>query len=92
MPISRPAVADGDVTAFMEKAHALQSGAGNIGVQQLAERCRRWRPKSADDLKANGPEVLTDLRADFETARSRFLREYVSGPVLVFDPRQSDMR
>ena len=33
-----------------------------------------------------------DLRADFETARSRFLREYVSGPVLVFDPRQSDMR
>jgi two-component system sensor histidine kinase RpfC len=86
------AVVEGDVTAFMEKAHALQSGAGNIGVQRLAERCRRWRPRSADDLKANGPEVLMELRADFETARSRFLREYVSGPVLVFDPRQSDIR
>jgi two-component system sensor histidine kinase RpfC len=81
-----------DVTAFKEKTHALQSGAGNIGAQGLAERCRLWQPGSSDDLALNGPAALEAMRADFDAARARFLREYVSGPVLVFDPRQSDSR
>jgi two-component system sensor histidine kinase RpfC len=85
------AVVQGDVAKFNERAHALQSGAGNIGVQGLVERCRLWRPKSADDLRANGPAVLDGIRSDFEAARTHFLRDYVSGPVLIFDPRQSDI-
>jgi len=84
------AVERGDVPGFNEQVHALQSGAGNVGVQGLAERCRRWRPRSAGDLKIHGKEVVAGLQSDFEAARSVFLRDYVSKPFLIIDRRPSD--
>jgi two-component system sensor histidine kinase RpfC len=84
------AVAQANVTQFSEKVHALQSGAVNIGALALAEQCGLWRPKSADDLRANGPVVLDRVRSDFEAVRAHFLREYVSSQVLILDPRKSD--
>jgi two-component system sensor histidine kinase RpfC len=84
------AVVLGDVAKFNEKAHALQSGAGNIGAQTLAEHCRSWRPGSATDLEANGPVIVDAIWLDFEAARAQLLRDYVSGPVLIFEPRPPD--
>ena len=84
------AVDRGDVPGFNEQVHALQSGSGNVGVHGLAERCRRWRPKSASDLKNHGGEIVSGLRSDFEAARSIFLRDYVSKPFLIIDRRPSD--
>lgn len=79
-----------DVPGFNEQVHALQSGAGNVGVLGLAERCRRWRPRSAADLKSHGQEVVVGLQSDFEAARSIFLRDYVRKPFLIIDRRPSD--
>ncbi|KAA0970516.1 response regulator [Aureimonas fodinaquatilis] len=81
----REVVEAGDVAGYAEKAHALQSGAGNIGVLKVAEDCRNWRPKSAEDLMARGPAVVEGIERDFETARSILLRQHARRPLLISD-------
>ncbi|WP_062226173.1 sensor histidine kinase [Aureimonas frigidaquae] len=81
----REVAATGDVAGYAEKAHALQSGAGNIGVLQVAEFCRSWRPRSSEDLMENGPSVVERIEREFETARSILLRQHARRPLLISD-------
>ncbi len=85
----REVVAAGDVAGYAEKAHALQSGAGNIGVLRVAESCRSWRPKSSEELVEAGPGVVERIEQEFETARSILLRQHARRPLLISDRDQN---
>lgn len=84
----REVVAAGDVAGYAEKAHALQSGAGNIGVLRVAESCRNWRPQSSQELVKTGPGVVERIEQEFETARSILLRQHARRPLLISDRDQ----
>nr|WP_285292427.1 ATP-binding protein [Aureimonas altamirensis] len=85
----REVVAAGDVAGYAEKAHALQSGAGNIGVLRVAESCRSWRPKSSEELVEAGPGVVERIEQEFETARSILLRQHARRPLVISDRDQN---
>ena len=84
----REVVAAGDVAGYAEKAHALQSGAGNIGGLRVAESCRSWRPQSSQELVKAGPAVVERIEQEFETARSILLRQHARRPLLISDRDQ----
>jgi len=63
------AVHRGDVEAFRELAHALRSGAANVGARGVYERCLAWRQIDAFALQTDGESHVGELEAEFERVR-----------------------
>jgi two-component system sensor histidine kinase RpfC len=63
------AVRRGDVDSFREQAHALRSGAANVGARSIYEMCLAWRQIDAGALRADGAKNVGDLRAEFDRVR-----------------------
>ncbi len=59
-----------DVPAFRDLAHALRSGAANIGAQAIYELCLSWRDMPYDRLTREGPACVEKLRTEFERVRA----------------------
>jgi two-component system sensor histidine kinase RpfC len=66
--LSRAARA-GDATAFREHAHALRSGAANVGARGVYEMCLAWRQIDADTLRDEGSDRVHALEAEFGRVR-----------------------
>ncbi|WP_374545788.1 ATP-binding protein [Rhodoblastus sp.] len=62
------AVEQGDIGAFRREAHALESSAGNVGAEALADLCRSWRAAAPDDFVLYGDDYLDDLRCEWARA------------------------
>ena len=58
------AVAKGDAQAFREHAHALRSGAANIGAQGVYEMCLAWRRIDPATLSSKGTAYLQELEQE----------------------------
>ena len=58
------AVAKGDAQAFREHAHALRSGAANIGAQSIYEMCLGWRRIDPVTLASKGNSHLQQLEQE----------------------------
>lgn len=67
----------GDHEAFAEIAHAIKGNAGTLGASALHQACARAERLSRPGLGAR--ELLRDVRAEFERARSALL-EYSQAP------------
>ena len=63
------AVHAGDVQAFREQAHALRSGAANIGASGIYAMCLAWREVDAAKLAADGGHFVRDLEREFARVR-----------------------
>jgi two-component system sensor histidine kinase RpfC len=57
--------AAGDVLEFRFHAHALRSGAANIGANGLSELCLPWETVAAEELQANAGGHADRLDAEF---------------------------
>lgn len=64
------AVADEDPTAFRERAHALRSGAANVGAARIHRLCLDWRGIDARELAIEGERHVRQLEAEFHKVRS----------------------
>jgi two-component system sensor histidine kinase RpfC len=65
------AAADGDTKLFRERAHALRSGAANIGAKGLYDLCLQWRQIGAAELQEEGRRNID--RVTDELARVKAL-------------------
>jgi len=63
------AVRTGDVESFREQAHALRSGAANVGARSIYELCLAWRQIDAATLQAEGRHHVGELETEFERVR-----------------------
>ncbi|HVI28025.1 hybrid sensor histidine kinase/response regulator [Hansschlegelia sp.] len=70
------AVQMGEPSAFREQAHALRSGAANIGARGIYEICLSCRNIDARELAAHGAERVSRLEAEFERVRKTLLRQF----------------
>ena len=59
-----------DVKAFRDQAHALRSGAANIGAKGLYDLCLQWRQIGAPELRAEGARNIERLNFELERART----------------------
>lgn len=59
----------GDLLAFRNEAHALQSSSANVGALALGTFCTPWRELRADELRAGAIEL--QRQADAELHRTR---------------------
>ncbi|NLH83491.1 MAG: response regulator [Phyllobacteriaceae bacterium] len=64
------AVADEDVAAFRNHAHALRSGAANIGALRVYRMCLDWRRIDARELAVEGERHIHDLERAFAEVRA----------------------
>jgi CheY-like chemotaxis protein len=69
------AVARGNAQGFREHAHALRSGAANIGAQGVYEMCLGWRRIDPATLASKGNSCLTALEQELGRVRAA-LRDY----------------
>jgi CheY-like chemotaxis protein/HPt (histidine-containing phosphotransfer) domain-containing protein len=69
------AVAKGDAQAFREHAHALRSGAANIGARGIYEMCLGWRRIDPVALASKGNAHLQDLEQELGRVRAA-LQDY----------------
>lgn len=69
------AVARGDAQGFREHAHALRSGAANIGAQGVYEMCLGWRRIDPATLASKGNSHLTELEQELGRVRAA-LQDY----------------
>jgi two-component system sensor histidine kinase RpfC len=69
------AMARGDAQGFREHAHALRSGAANIGAQGVYEMCLGWRRIDPATLASKGSSCLTELEQELGRVRAA-LRDY----------------
>jgi two-component system sensor histidine kinase RpfC len=67
------AVEAADGQAFRDQAHALRSGAANIGAKGIYEMCLAWRQIDAAELARDGHAHLRRLSAEFERVRHTLL-------------------
>jgi two-component system sensor histidine kinase RpfC len=63
-------------SVFREQAHALRSGAANIGARGMYEICLAYRNADAQDLAAHGAEHLRRLESEFERVRKTLRRRF----------------
>jgi len=72
------AAASGDAQGFREHAHALRSGAANIGAQGVYEMCLGWRRIDPATLSSKGNSYLQELEQEFGRVRAALhdYREY----------------
>ncbi|GLK78432.1 hybrid sensor histidine kinase/response regulator [Methylopila turkensis] len=71
----REAVAQRQAGDFREHAHALRSGAANIGARGMYELCLSYRNLDAQTLAASGAEHVRRLEAEFERVRKTLQHE-----------------
>jgi two-component system, sensor histidine kinase RpfC len=62
------AAAADDAEAFRERAHALRSGAANIGARGVFELCLAWRQISANELASKGRQHVRKLTEEIDRA------------------------
>jgi two-component system sensor histidine kinase RpfC len=77
------AVAENDVEAFRDRAHALRSGAANIGAGNIYKICLSWRNIGQRELASDGETHMRKLQTEFEEVRvalSRRLAEQRVAP------------
>jgi two-component system sensor histidine kinase RpfC len=67
----------GDVKLFRDKAHALRSGAANIGAKALYDLCLQWRQISASELQDEGKRHAERLSTELERVRKALARHKV---------------
>jgi two-component system, sensor histidine kinase RpfC len=60
------ASAEQNVEAFRDRAHALRSGAANIGAHRVYDLCVAWRQIGAPELAASGVEHVAKLREELD--------------------------
>jgi two-component system, sensor histidine kinase RpfC len=60
----------GDVSRFRAEAHALRSGAANIGAKAVWHACRAAEAIPAPDVRGLGPSHLHALRSEVERVRA----------------------
>lgn len=65
-----------EASAFREHAHALRSGAANIGARGMYEICLSYRNADAHDLAAHGAEHLRRLESEFERVRKTLRQRF----------------
>jgi two-component system sensor histidine kinase RpfC len=58
-----------DVKMFRDQAHALRSGAANIGAKGLYDLCLQWRQISEDELQRDGRRHAERLAAELDRVR-----------------------
>jgi two-component system sensor histidine kinase RpfC len=56
----------GDVKLFRDKAHALRSGAANIGAKGLYEMCLSWRQITVAELNEDGLRNADRLKIELD--------------------------
>ena len=71
------AAEQGDARLFRDRAHALRSGAANIGAKGLYDLCLQWRQISVADLQENGSRHVERMRAELERTRRALLQHRV---------------
>ncbi len=64
------AVMQGDLARFREQAHALRSGAANIGAREIYQLCLGWRHIDAPELASHGRRHVEVLEAEFVRAKT----------------------
>lgn len=64
------AVRQNDVAAFHEQAHALRSGAANVGARGIYEMCLAWRQIGVAELHSEGADHVRALEAEFDRVRA----------------------
>ncbi len=60
----KDAAAASDVPTFRSQAHAICSGAANLGATTLYELCSEWQTISAEELSAKGASHVKRLAAE----------------------------
>jgi two-component system sensor histidine kinase RpfC len=68
-------VADADYAYFRDRAHAMRSGAANIGALRLYELCLSLRAAGDAEFAAVGAQKAAEIRDEFAKVR-RELNEY----------------
>jgi two-component system sensor histidine kinase RpfC len=63
-----------DVKMFRDQAHALRSGAANIGAKGLYDLCLQWRQIGEAELAADGRRHAERLAAELDRARYALLQ------------------
>ncbi len=63
----------GDAAQFRDRAHALRSSAVQLGGTALAEVCAARRAIGPAELRAEGPAIESELRAEFARLRAALL-------------------
>jgi two-component system sensor histidine kinase RpfC len=63
-----------DVRMFRDQAHALRSGAANIGAKGLYDLCLQWRQISEGELQLDGRRHAERLDAELERVRDALLQ------------------
>ena len=69
------AVQAGDAAAFREHAHALRSGAANVGARALYQMCLNWRRIEPAVLSSKGEICLAELEQELARVQEA-LRDY----------------
>jgi two-component system sensor histidine kinase RpfC len=64
------AVAVNDVETFRDRAHALRSGAANIGARNIYKICLSWRNIGQRELASDGETHMRKLQTEFEAVRA----------------------
>ena len=59
-----------DIYLFRDRAHALRSGAANIGARNIYKMCLSWRQIGARELASHGLDYVHKLEAEFEQVRT----------------------
>ena len=62
-----------DVRMFRDQAHALRSGAANIGAKGLYDLCLQWRQINEGELQLDGRRHAERLSAELERVRDALL-------------------
>jgi two-component system sensor histidine kinase RpfC len=71
------AALEGNVRKFRDQAHALRSGAANIGAKGLYELCLAWRQITVADLNENGTRYIERLRVELERTQRTLLNHHI---------------
>jgi two-component system, sensor histidine kinase RpfC len=74
------AVAANDVEAFRDRAHALRSGAANIGARNMYKICLSWRNIGQRELASDGEAHVRKLQTEFEEVRAALSRRLEGQP------------
>jgi two-component system sensor histidine kinase RpfC len=87
-----------DVTMFRDRAHALRSGAANIGAKALYDLCLQWRQINSAEIHESGRGHVDRLSTELERVQDTLEQYRVKAgadrkPYLSpLDPRQVGLR
>ncbi|AXS38784.1 hybrid sensor histidine kinase/response regulator [Breoghania sp. L-A4] len=66
----RQSAGEMDLSAFTRQAHALRSGAANVGAQGIFQLCSDLEHMELDELPTRGKRQLDELRLEFTDLRN----------------------